>query len=203
MIRINLLPYREAKRAARRKQFIFLSVMVLVLGGLVVLLGHIWLTTAISNQMGKNNFLKKEITLLDKDIEEIKRLKEQTQALLSRKQIIESLQGGRAEPVHLLEELVRQVPDGVYLKGLKQNGARVNILGYAQSNARVSTLMRNLDASPWIEYPELVEIRSATILNKKLNEFNLNFTLTRQQAIDAKKITAAAATATPTPAPKK
>lgn len=186
MIRINLLPHREEARKARRQQFYLMLGGVAALAALVVFLGFTIINGYISSQNDANDFLKREIAVLDKQIDQIKRLKEQTQALLSRKQIIEDLQRDRGETVYLLTELVRQVPEGVYLKSLKQEGAKVNITGYAQSNARVSALMRNLEASPWLENPQLVEVKAAVLNGRRSNEFAMNFTLTRTKADDGK-----------------
>ncbi len=186
MIRINLLPHREEARKARRQQFFAMVGGVIGLGALVVFLVYSIINGYISSQNDANDFLKKEIAVLDKQIAEIKRLKEQTQALLSRKQIIEDLQRDRGETVYLLTELVKQVPEGVYLKSLKQDGLKVNITGYAQSNARVSALMRNLEASPWLEQPQLIEVKSVVLNGRRSNEFAMNFSLTRVQAGEAK-----------------
>jgi type IV pilus assembly protein PilN len=137
----------------------------------------------------RNKYLESEIVLLDKQIDEIRKLKEQTQALLARKRVVESLQTNRTETVRLLDQLVRQLPDGVYLKAVKQTGQRVNVVGYATSNARVSTLMRNFEASPWLESPSLIEIKAVTVDNALLNEFNLNVTISRpkeENAVNAK-----------------
>lgn len=179
MIRINLLPHREEKRKARRQQFYGLLGMISVLALLIVFLVYTIISGYISAQESKNDLLKKEIAVLDQQIEQIKRLKEQTQALLSRKQVIESLQRDRAEAVRLLSEMVKQMPEGVYLRSIKQEGVRVSLSGYAQSNARVSTLMRNIEASPWLENPQLVEIKSVTIEKRRLNEFSMNASLKR------------------------
>ena len=179
MIRVNLLPHREEKRKARRQQFFALGGLVCVLAALIVFLGYTVIGGYISSQEEKNDFLKKEIAVLDKQLEEIKRLKEQTQALLARKQVIESLQRDRAEAVRLLSELTKQMPEGVYLKSMKQEGQKVSIGGYAQSNARVSTLMRNLEASPWLEKPNLIEIKAADVNKRRLNEFSMTFMITR------------------------
>jgi len=187
VIRINLLPWREERRKARRQQFFALSGLISVLAGLIWFLGYGIINGYVGAQAGKNQFLKTEIAGLDKEIEEIKRLKEQTDSLLSRKRIIESLQANRTETVHLFNELVRQVPEGVYLKSIRQVGDKINLTGYAQSNARVSTLMRNLEASPVMERPDLVEIKSATVNNRRLSEFNLNVAITRQTTEDDKK----------------
>jgi len=184
MIRINLLPHREEKRKARRQQFYVLSGAVVLLAGLIVFLGYSIIEGYISEQEGRNAFLKKEIALLDKQLAEIKRLREQTQALLSRKQIIESLQDDRAEAVHLLNEMVKQVPEGIYLKSLKQTGRNIHLVGYTQSNARVSTLMRNLEASPWIERPQLREIKAVTVDKRRLSEFTMDATLARASKAD-------------------
>jgi len=187
MIRINLLPWREARRKAHNLQFFILMGMVAGLAASIVLLVHGYYATRISTQEERNRFLKLENTKLDKEIEEIKKLKEEIQALLSRKQVIETLQGDRAQTVYLLEQLVRQTPDGVYLKSIRQTGSKVNLTGYAQSNARVSTLMRNLEGSPYLENPGLVEIKVANVNNKRLSEFVMNLNIKRLQSeADAK-----------------
>lgn len=195
MIRINLLPHREEKRKARRQQFLALAGMVVLLGGLAVFLVHGIIYRYIAGQDEKNAFLKQEIAKLDKEIEEIKRLKEQTEALLSRKQVIEALQANRAEAVTLFNELARNVPEGIYLKSLKQTGPKINLTGYAQSNARVSTLMRNLDGSPFLEKPALIEIQAVTVNNRRLNQFNLVVDITRGTAEEDKKAAAKPAAA--------
>lgn len=192
MIRINLLPHREEKRKARRIQFFVLVGLVSVLAGLIVFLGYTIVNGYIASQDERNEFLKKEIAVLDKQIEEIKRLKEQTQWLLSRKQVIESLQADRAEAVYLLNEMVKQVPEGVYLRSLKQDGRKVSLSGYTQSNARVSTLMRNLEASPWLESPVLVEIKTATVDKRRVSEFSMTVMLSRAAAPSAGKPNVAA-----------
>lgn len=177
MIRINLLPYRDMQRAARIRHFsIMLGVVVATALGIVIL-GYLGLEARIANQQARNEYLKAEIVKLDKDIADIKKLKEQTRALLSRKQVVETLQTNRSESVHLLDQLVRQLPEGVYLKSIKETGNVISLQGYAQSSARVSTLMRNLDASPWLDGSTLVEIKAATIQGLRANEFSLNVRL--------------------------
>ena len=143
MIRINLLPHRQERRKAQRKHLAILAGMVTALGIAIVVLVHGVFAGYISIQNDRNDFIKKENARLDKEIDEIKKLKVEIASLLARKQVIERLQLDRAQPVYLLEQLVRQVPDGVYIKSFKQQGLRVSLTGYAQSNARVSTLMRN------------------------------------------------------------
>lgn len=180
MIRINLLPHREEKRKARRQQFYALSGLVSVLAIVIVFAVSLAYSQFIETQEEVNDILKSEIARINKDIEEIKNLKEQTQALLARKQIIENLQRDRSEAVRLLSEMARQMPEGVYIRSLKQDGARVSIAGYAQSSARVSTFMRNVDSSPWLEKPQLIEIKAVEVNKKRLNEFTMNIWLKRE-----------------------
>ena len=187
MIRVNLLPHREERRKAQSKQLGILAGMVAALGIAVVVLVHGVIAGYIAVQTDRNEFMKKENTKLDKEIEEIKKLKDEIAALLSRKQVIERLQAERSQSVNLLDQLVRQVPDGVYLKTVKQTGLRVALTGYAQSNARVSTLMRNFGSSPYLENPDLVEISSATVNNKRISEFTMNVSNKRPQLEDASK----------------
>jgi type IV pilus assembly protein PilN len=140
------------------------------------------LDARINNQRERNDYLKTEISKLDKDIAAIKELKEQTKALLARKQVVEELQTNRASSVHMLDELVRDLPDGVYLRTIKQAGNTITLTGYAQSSARVSTLMRNLDASPWLDGSQLIEIKSATVQTLRANEFTLTVNLVQPDA---------------------
>lgn len=182
MIRINLLPHREIRRRQQQKQFFVLLAGMAGLGLAIWLAVHTYLSDRIDEQQGRNRFLQEEIAKLDKQIEEIKRLKEQTAALLARKRVVETLQSNRAEVVHLLDQLVRQLPDGVYLKAVKQTGTKVTIVGYTQSQARVSTLMRNLEASPYLENPGLVEIKAVQQGGQRLNEFTMNIHITRAEA---------------------
>jgi type IV pilus assembly protein PilN len=185
VIRINLLPHRQERRKAQRKHLGILAGMVAALGVAIVVLVHLTFAGYLAIQNDRNEFIKKENARLDKEIEEIKKLKEEIASLLARKQVIERLQLDRAQPVYLLEQLVRQVPDGVYIKSFKQQGLRVNLTGYAQSNARVSTLMRNIASSPYLEKPDLVEIKAAAVNNKRVAEFVMNLSLKAQKADDA------------------
>ena len=182
MIRINLLPHRELKRAARRRQFNTLLAIAVAAGVLSVVLGHTVIAARQSTQEARNAFLTQEIAKLDSQIGEIKKIREQTQALLERKQVVETLQSNRTEVVHLFDQMIRLLPDGLYLKSFKQTGDTVNISGYTQSSARVSTLMRSLEDSPWFEQPSLIEIKAATVNNLRANEFVLSIKQTRQQA---------------------
>jgi len=188
-IRINLLPHREQKRQARQRQFYTLMISLAVLGLAVIAFVHGILAAQIESQESRNRVLKSEIAKLDEQIKEIDRLRDQIQAVLARKQVVETLQSNRSEAVHLLDQLVRQLPDGIYLRSIRQQGAKVTVLGYAQSNARVSTLMRNIEASPWLSTPELVEIKlvpmpGAKDATQKINEFTLRFQIKRAAGVD-------------------
>jgi type IV pilus assembly protein PilN len=191
--KINLLPHREERRKRARTHFAVLAGMTAALGLAVV--GAVWLfySGRISNQEDRNRFMKSEIAKLDKEIDEIKEVKDKIQALLARKQVIETLQTDRVQTVYLLDELVRQMPEGVFLKSVRQRGAGVAMVGYAQSNARVSTLMRNIESSPWLSNPNLVEIKAATLGKMRISEFNMTLTLKRPAAPDAKDAAKAAA----------
>lgn len=182
MIRVNLLPHRAEKRKARQLQFIILSAISLVLGGVIVGFVHVAISTQISYQERRNAYLKQEISVLDKQIEEIRKLREQTQALLARKTVVENLQSTRSDVVHLLDQMLRILPDGVYLRSLKQTGYKISIVGYAQSSARVSTLMRSIEDSPWLDTPTLIEVHASTVGGTRLSEFSLNFNLTKGAA---------------------
>jgi type IV pilus assembly protein PilN len=182
MIRVNLLPHRAEKRKARQLQFIVLGAMSLALGAVVVGLVHVAISTQIAYQERRNEYLKQEIAILDKQIDEIKKLREQTQSLLARKTVVEDLQSTRSDVVHLLDQMLRILPDGVYLKSIKQSGNKISLIGYAQSNARVSTLMRSIEDSPWLDTPTLIEIHASSVGGARLSEFSLNFNLTKQVA---------------------
>jgi type IV pilus assembly protein PilN len=184
-MRINLLPHREQKRQARQRQFVSLSIALAILGVAIVALVHAVLAARIDNQNSRNALLRTKIAELDAQIKEIDKLRDQIQQVLARKQVVETLQANRNEAVHLLDQLVRQLPEGIYLRSVKQTDKKVTIVGYAQSNARVSTLMRNIEGSPWLEKPELVEIKLVSIPvqgrtePQRLNEFTLNFQIRR------------------------
>jgi type IV pilus assembly protein PilN len=182
MIRVNLLPHRAEKRRARQVQFTVFSGISLALGVLVVGFVHMLISSQISYQERRNEYLKQEIVVLDKQIAEIKKLREQTQSLLARKTVVEDLQSTRSSVVHLLDQMLRILPDGVYLRSLKQSGNKISLVGHAQSNARVSTLMRSIEDSPWLDSPTLVEIHASTAAGARLSEFSLNFNLTKQEA---------------------
>ena len=187
MILINLLPHREVRRNQRKRSF-FIGLGACVLGGVAIV--GIWysvLQQMTSAQDSRNNFLKAEIARLDLQIKDIATLRAEIEALKARQRAVEDLQTDRNVPVHLLNELVRQTPEGVYLGTIKQNGQVVAITGTAQTNERVSEFLRNtLYNSPWLEKPELVEIKVATLTaanreQRRLFDFSMRVTLKRPQ----------------------
>ena len=187
-VRINLLPHREERRKRARQHFAVLAGVSAAVG--IAIVGAMWYVTdkRIENQSNRNAFLKGEIAKLDKEIDEIKKLRDEIAALLARKQVIETLQADRAQTVHLLDELVSVMPEGVYVRAFKQRGLRVNLIGYSQSNARVSTLMRNIEASPWLAQPLLVEVKAGTTADKKrVSQFEMYVQLKRAAVKDAAK----------------
>ena len=179
MILINLLPHREASRKRRRETFYAMLGLSALLGVLIAGATYLWYEAQISNQQAKNTVLRSAITKLEGEIKEISTLQSEIAALRARQQAVEDLQGDRNMPVHLLNELVRQLPDGVYLTSMKQDNQTVTLQGMAQSNERVSELLRNLgNNSPWLVKPELVEITSGTVtLSPRDQRRVANFTM--------------------------
>ena len=191
MIKINLLPHREARRKHKKAAFIALMAVSAALGVVLVMLVGGYNASRISIHNERNNVLKTANADLDKKIAEIATLKAEIEALKARQQAVEDLQGDRNQPVYLLEELVRQTPQGVYLKSFKQEGQRVATTGYAQSQERVAELLRNVaSASPWLERPNLAEVRSVNLAGsgkngKRVGEFTLTVDIKRQRDKDA------------------
>ena len=178
MIKINLLPHREAKRKLKKNAFVALLALGGILGVAVVLVVGGYNASRISIQNERNLVLKDANAELDKKIAAIATLKQEIEALKARQQAVEDLQGDRNQPVYLLDELVKQAPSGVYLKGFKQDGQRVTLSGVAQSQERVAELLRNLGgASPWLERPELTEVRAVALAQGKTGRKVVEFTL--------------------------
>jgi type IV pilus assembly protein PilN len=177
MPRINLLPHREQARKVRRREFMVGAGGAVVLAIMVAGVGKVVYSSWIDAQTEKNNLLKKEIVQLDSEIADIQDLEARKQRLVARMDIIEKLQRKRPEIVHQFDELVRTVPDGVYLTTIKQNGKKLEIHGVAQSSTRVSTFMRNIDGSTWMENPELQVVEAA---KDSATSGGSNFTLTAQ-----------------------
>ena len=185
MMRINLLPHREEKRKNRRSQFYALLGVVFVAAAIVWAVGYTIIAERIDQQNDANDFLRSEIAILDKQIAEIRNLRQQTDALLARKRVIELLEANRAETVHVFNEFAERVPEGVYLRKLTQVDQRINIQGHAQANAHVSALMRNLEASPIFERPELVQIQAEVVGGRRLSSFNMYVNIKREVKADA------------------
>ncbi|HHJ12174.1 MAG TPA: pilus assembly protein PilN [Chromatiales bacterium] len=160
MAHINLLPWREERRKERQQEFLVYMLFAAALAGLVVFFVHVQIEGRIEYQQARNKFLENEIRIIDKRIAEIRELEKTKKALLERMKIIEELQTSRPGVVHLFDELVKTLPDGLYLKSLKQKGNKLYIEGEAESNARVSAYMRNLEASPWFKDPSLEIVKS-------------------------------------------
>ena len=190
MILINLLPHREVARKRRREMFqatMFASFLVglLIAGGV-----YSWFQMQISEQQAKNTFLESEIKVLENQIKEIATIEEEITSLTARQKAVEDLQADRNLPVHLLTEMVKQLPDGVYVTSIKQEGRKIVMQGMAQSNERVSEMLRNLaNNTPWLAKPELVEIVSATVPltardQRRVGAFRMNFQLMRASEVE-------------------
>ena len=203
MILINLLPHREASRKKRKEQFFSQLGLSALLGGVICGAIFTWYQGQIAVQQGRNTFLQGEIARLDDEIKDIASLQAQIASLRARQTAVEDLQGDRNLPVHLLDELVVQLPDGIYLSSMKQENQSVLLTGIAQSQERVSDLLRNLaNNSPWLEKPDLIEIVAATegLSNRdkrRVSKFTIRVTLKRPAAAGAtpaagEKITSAA-----------
>lgn len=200
MIKINLLPHREAKRKQKQAAFVALMALGAVLGVVVVLMVGAYNASRISIQEERNRVIASANAELDIKIEKIAGLKQEIEALKARQQAVEDLQGDRNQPVYLLDELVRQTPEGVYLKSFKQEGQRVSLSGYAQSQERVAELLRNLaGSSQWLERPDLTEVRAVSLdknkSGRKVVEFTLAVNIKRPRDIDAAAEAAAGAPA--------
>ena len=182
MIRINLLPHRQIKRAERQRQFNLMLVATLVLAGAIIFMGNTYIGAKISAQNERNQRLEAANAKLDKEIEEIKELKSQISSVLERKQIVENLQSNRSQAVVVLDEVSRQLPEGTYLKLISQKGSVIDLEGIADTNARVATLVRSMSNSQWMEQPNLVQIQAVNINNVRYNDFKMNVKLKAQQA---------------------
>lgn len=202
MIKINLLPHREARRKLKKTAFVALMALSAVAGVVVVMLVGGYNASQISIQNERNGVLTRANADLDIKIAEIATLKQEIEALKARQQAVEDLQSDRNQPVYLLEELVKQTPPGVYLKEFRQEGQKVTMIGVAQSQERVAELLRNLaSGSEWLERPDLGEVKLMTLTNskssKKVNEFKLSVTIKRPRDKDAAAMSANGAAVAP------
>lgn len=196
MILINLLPHREAARKRRRESFQAVMLLSAIIGLLIAGAIYLWFQAMIENQQSRNTFIASETAILDKQIKEIANIEEEITALRARQKAVEDLQADRNLPVHLLNELVLQLPDGVYLTSLAQTGQVITLKGMAQSNERVSEMLRNLsENTPWFSKPQLAEIVTASVAlsardQRRVPSFTLSFQLAR--SAEAKKAMEAA-----------
>lgn len=177
MIRVNLLPHRQIKREARQREFGLMAAFAAIAAVVIIFMGWTYINSQIDAQAERNGRLDAAIVKLDKEIADIKDLKDQISTMLDRKQVVENLQTNRSQAVVVLDELSRQLPEGMYLKSIKQQGNLIVIEGVADTNARIATLVRNLSISNWMELPNLVEIKSVTVNGLKQNAFTLNVSL--------------------------
>ena len=179
MVRINLLPHRQIKRAERQRQFNLMLVATAIAGAVLVFMGQTYISTQIDSQLSRNGRLDTANTQLDKEIAEIRELKNQINSVLERKQVVENLQTDRSQAVVVLDEIARQLPEGMVLTSIKQQGKTITLQGLADTNARVATLVRNLSTSPWMERPRLIEIKAVADKTSKTkqNIFTMNVSL--------------------------
>ena len=189
MITINLLPHREERRKQRKQDFYSLLVLAAIVGVLILILVGFYNASAISTQNARNLLIKDANVKLDEEIKEIATLREEIEGLKARQQAVEDLQGDRNQPVYLLAELVAQTPEGIYLRSVKQDGQRIVLLGYAQSNERVSEYLKNLtNNSDWLNKPDLIEIKSTGIGQgkdaKKVSDFTINVGIRRPRDLE-------------------
>jgi type IV pilus assembly protein PilN len=184
MTQINLLPWREEQRQELKKQFVVMALMTCVLAAAIVGLIHFQMQAKIDYQLSRNSFLTKEIAKVDEEIKEISELQKVRRSLIERMEVIQDLQGSRPSIVHLFTEIVSSVPNGVYLQSLEQKGSNLTINGEAESNARVSTYMRNLQSSAWLKDPNLtiIEIEDKTV--NRISTFALTVQQTSPNATD-------------------
>lgn len=171
--RINLLPWREIRRQEQDRQLLSASIGAWLLTGLIVFYGWYYVNGLIEHQNKRNDYLKSEIAQLDKKIEEINKLKERKQALIARMEIIQQLQQDRTQIVHVFDDLVRKLPKGVYLTGLAKKNKQITLKGTAQSNARVSHLMNNLDSSDWFTNPNLDIVNAQDQGGSRVSQFTV------------------------------
>jgi len=184
MTRINLLPWREELRQEQKKQFATMAVMTCILAAAIVGLIHFQMQAKIDYQLSRNRFLNNEIAKVDEEIKEISELQKVRRSLIERMEVIQDLQGSRPSIVHLFTEIVSTVPNGVYLKTLTQTGGNLLVNGEAESNARVSTYMRNLSASEWLKDPNLTVIEIEDITVNRISAFTLTVKQTSPNATE-------------------
>jgi type IV pilus assembly protein PilN len=179
--KLNLLPWREMRRREQDRQLLTIAVGAWLLMGVVVFYAHVHVSSLVESQNRRNEYLNQEIAKLDKEIKEISELKKQREALIARMNVIYQLQGDRTQIVHVFDEIVKKLPEGVYFTNMKHSGKTIAFNGVAQSNARVSALMRNLASSQWFVEPELEVINVKQKGGDRISEFSLKVKLAAVQ----------------------
>ncbi|MEY4426680.1 MAG: hypothetical protein RL535_978 [Pseudomonadota bacterium] len=193
MILINLLPHREIAKKRRKEEFYLTLGLAFIVGCFISVLGYFWYDEQISSQRDRNQYLKSEIALLDGQIKDIATLQEEIASLRARQQAVEDLQSDRNFPVHLLNELVTQLPAGVYLTSLRQEASGVSLVGVAQSNEKISEMLKNISvSSEWLSKPELVEIVASNISvgikdQRRVSNFTIKAALKRADSVEKNK----------------
>jgi len=177
MIRVNLLPHRQLKREARQREFGLMAGVAAIGAAVIVFMGLTYIESQVNAQAERNARLDAAIVVLDKEIADIKDLKDQISIMLDRKQVVENLQTDRSQSVIILDELSRQLPEGMYFKSIKQQGRVITLEGVADTNARIATLVRNLSSSNWLESPNLIEIKAESVNGLKQNAFTMNVSI--------------------------
>lgn len=185
MARINLLPWRDEYRREKQQEFLTILVGIAVIAGLA---SYLWVSSvngAIESQQKRNKMLEAEITALDDQVKEIRELRNRRTELLDRMKVIQALQGERPVIVRYFDELVRAIPEGVYLTSLNRQGDKISLSGITESNVRVSAFMRNLDESDWFSTPNLSSVKSATQYGEQASEFSMSLLTSKPKDTDA------------------
>ncbi len=189
MIRVNLLPHRQIRREAKQREFGLMAIFTAIAAGAIIFVGYTLVSGQVETQLERNHRLDAAIANLDKEIADIKDLKDQISAMLERKQVVENLQTNRSQAVVVFDELSRQLPEGMYLKSIKQEGDVITLEGVADTNARVATYVRNFNLSNWMESPVLIEIKAVTTNAQKQNVFTLKVNLKAPKTDDDESAT--------------
>lgn len=207
MIKINLLPHREAKRKDLKNRFYSMLLLAALVAAILIILVGVYFSTQVSSQNERNAFIKKEIEVLDSKIKEVANLKQEIDALKARQQAVEDLQGDRNQPVYMMNELIKLSPEGLHLTLIKQDGQRISIKGYAQSHGMIQVFFDSLSSSPWMSKPEIIQnkavIQGVGRDAKRVIEFDLNVGIRRPRELEAELNKTAPVTQTSSAAAKK
>lgn len=207
MIKINLLPHREAKRKDLKNRFYSMLLLAALVAAILIILVGVYFSSQVSSQNERNAFIKTEIEVLDSKIKEVANLKQEIDALKARQQAVEDLQGDRNQPVYMMNELIKLSPEGLHLTLIKQDGQRISIKGYAQSHGMIQVFFDSLSSSPWMSKPEIIQnkavIQGVGRDAKRVIEFDLNVGIRRPRELEAELNKTAPVTQTSSAAAKK